>query len=568
MVPYTGMDVDFSRVWVKALRPTGRGMSLGGTLLAVAVLSLLAFCIASLSVTHLRLSSRQEHGLAAANAARSAVSNSISQILQNQDFGKAGEEVRLETADTTGLVTFNKGAGSYSTNNLDGTENVPGVGGTMVPSATVFLIGVGRSGGVERRVEAVLRVPPFPWAIASGGNVDTRNGVLVAALPHGVWPPPTDLRLLHPADIVANGSKVSLGTNSIVLGDVESVGQVELGPSPVTVLGERRENSDRVELPKLRPEDQDPGPTAPPLGDASTPVTGTARAVGPVVLNNTLVINNGLVYVEGDLTLNRGVQGIGILVATGNITVRAGANLEGLSELAVISGGHVSLSGSGANRATIRGLFYAEQGLDATELTLVGSLVTGEASTGLILDKVNVYYQPPGVVEVSSPGGISNGGLGVSFNSILGTVLTMVLPYDDDDAAGAATSIFYIDLQSTEGDFPVFIGVRSSDPALSIPMRGCSDEAEIDAFLAELTTLMDTIEIPAVPLTIAQTTMWYYPEIDEAAKNAVRNSVRGAVGGSSTPAGPVTAPSSSFFADISRFLPLEDRIRVVSWVER
>ena len=44
--------------------PKRRGVSLGGTLLAVAVLSLLAFTLASLSVTHLRLSSRQEHGLA------------------------------------------------------------------------------------------------------------------------------------------------------------------------------------------------------------------------------------------------------------------------------------------------------------------------------------------------------------------------------------------------------------------------------------------------------------------------------------------------------------------------
>ena len=86
MVPYASMGVDFSRVWVKALRPTGRGMSLGGTLLAVAVLSLLAFSIASLSVTHLRLSSRQEHGLAAANAARSGASPSTSSAIMTNGF--------------------------------------------------------------------------------------------------------------------------------------------------------------------------------------------------------------------------------------------------------------------------------------------------------------------------------------------------------------------------------------------------------------------------------------------------------------------------------------------------
>ena len=147
---------------------SGRGMSLGRTLLAVGVLSLLAFALASLSVTHLRLSSRQERGLSAANAARSAISAAVSKILQTQEFGKGRlptDEIRLETADAVAILTFDKGVAAanglaYSTNNLFEDEDTSGNDGVLVPSATAHLVAVARSGGVERTVEAVLRLPP------------------------------------------------------------------------------------------------------------------------------------------------------------------------------------------------------------------------------------------------------------------------------------------------------------------------------------------------------------------------------------------------------------------------
>ena len=65
-----------------------RGASLGGTLLAVAFLSVLAFSLSSLSVSHLRMSSRQERGMEASNAARSAVSAAIAKVLEEPTFGR------------------------------------------------------------------------------------------------------------------------------------------------------------------------------------------------------------------------------------------------------------------------------------------------------------------------------------------------------------------------------------------------------------------------------------------------------------------------------------------------
>lgn len=76
----------------------------------------------------------------------------------------------------------------------------------------------GESGGVTKTVEAVLRVPPYPWAIASGGKVETRNGVLIGSLPPGVWPAPPIEELL-PADLLANSDDseaIRLGEDSTI----------------------------------------------------------------------------------------------------------------------------------------------------------------------------------------------------------------------------------------------------------------------------------------------------------------------------------------------------------------
>lgn len=559
-----------------------RGLSLGGALLAVSVLALLAFTLASLSVSHLQLSSRQEHGLAASNVARSVVSQAISRILQAKEFGEArlaDEEIRLETSESLGLLTFHERTAQrerlpYSTNNLNRTEDTHGADDILVPSATVHLVGVGRSAGVERRVEAVLRLPPFPWAIASGGRVETRNGVLIAALPHGVWPPPTDEKDLLPADLLANGTDaqaVVLASGSTILGDVETPGQV-VRADGVQVRGEIRTGSSKADLPTLLPTDYDPrtaGREHFTVTGAEEELTGSARGQGVVTFSQPLTLSNAHLFVEGDLRLSRGVSGSGIIVATGDITVEGAALLDGLTEVAVVSGGTVRLSGHGSASSRMRGLFYAEDGLQASELTLVGSLLTGQASTGVTLSNVNMYYSPPGTVETVTPGGIGDGGLAVNVTPVLGTVLTFISPVGNDSDFHSTESTFYVDLQPEDGDFPVTVTIRSGLSSFNMPPRVVNDIDEIDDYLAEVSTAIaasPNFEYPPTSTIIAGQTLWWTPSIDEAIpviENAIRNAFKGSE--SSTTPGSQT---STLFADISRFLPIEDRIRVVSWIER
>ena len=553
-----------------------QGASLGGTLLAISVLALLAFSLSSLMVTHLRMSSQQDRSLLASNAARSTVSAAIAKIMENSKFGQTGaleQEVRLELPEAVGILTFNQDSAQknglpYSTNNLDGREDAPGAEGALVPASTVYLTAVGRSGGVERRVDVVLRVPPFPWAIASGGRIDTRNGVYVASLPEGVWPPPTDESELLPADLVANGigsKAISLGDQSTILGDVEAVGSVYIqSPSKVVVKGEVLSGSSPVEIPVIHPADFDPISknidhfelTA---GNVEE-LTGTARAGVPLEFVRPLKLDNAQLYVDGDLTLRGGVTGTGALIATGNVTVLGGARVEAPTELAVISGGQVRLAGEGPERSRIRGLFYADKGLEASEMTLVGSLLTGNASTGIALDEVNVFHEQPRDV-------------GVKKSTASGNVV-----YFGKYEPGGRATLDTASISTTKPDYKYGFSIRIErvNPQTLRPLRVTVGPGFVTSQTRAWTIQRDaefgnvynwlSSEIRrgvSVPLSPPSDLTKLYangvaPLVDRIDANNV----------SEEPGGDNESGVSLIGNEFSQFFPIEDRIRLISWIER
>ncbi len=568
------------------MKASTRGLSLGGTLLAIAVLSVLAFTLAGLSVTHLQLSSRQEHGLAASNAARSVVSQAISRILQRKEFGETrglDEEIRWEGPDSLGLLTFHEATArrermSFSTNNLNKAEDTHGADDVLVPSSTVHLVGVGRSGDVERRVEAVLRLPPFPWAIASAGRVETRNGVLIASLPAGVWPPPTNEDELLPADLLANGRDaraVVLATGSTVLGDVETPGQV-IQASGASVKGEIRSGSSEVVLPTLNPAEYDPlvkGREHFDVTGSEAELTGSARGQGVVTFSQHLTLSNSHLFVEGDLNLPRGVSGAGVIVATGDISIGASANLEAMTELAVVSGGRVTLAGRGTERSHLRGLFYAEGGLRAADITLVGTLLTGESSSGVELDRVNVLYEPPSPIE-------QDGEIVATRYQVLGRVTydmlgnhlrlppslrTEKLAEGQSYASprpGQNTLLVGVSIEPTNGDYPVSVSITAGAVPVFMPPMRLASRADLDDYRQALETAFSDPTLhnrfSGRDDVVADNPIFL--GIVNALNAAIREELSN--GGSSTQF--VDASSR----DLSQFLPIEDRIRIVSWLER
>lgn len=548
---------------------------------------MLASALASLSVTHLRMSSRGEKGLAAANAARSAVSKAISTILQDPDYGQgraSGDLINVEARNATGILTFHPETARqeglpFSTNNLDHTEASEGAGGLLVPASTVHLVGVGRCEGVERRVVAVLRLPPFPWAIASGGIVETRNGVLIASLPVGVWPPPSDDSQLLPADLLANGrgEAVNLSSGSVVLGDIETPGRVVTAPG-VSVRGEIRAGSEPAELPALHPSDYDPaarGADYFQLSGREDELVGSARGQGAVTFAQALTLTNAHIFVDGQLRLAGGVRGSGTLVATGDIVIEGAANLDGLTELAVVSGGRVRLSGGGRARSYLKGLFYAEQGLEAREMTLVGALLTGRASTGVSLDQVNVFYQPPGVLSMGPAssrttlqvvGNVAAASSPTGDYTRLTGVQCQTLGPDQSPAPTTGSGplrLFSVDIGTSAGDYPLQVTLSPGYVAVAAQSTTLNSAEELQAFLDGLA---DELARPAVVGPYLQPGQELFDSpilfsLVSALEDGLQRQFAGGEPGDAPP-----APGLS--TDISRFLPIEDRIRIVSWDER
>lgn len=402
-----------------------RGHSLAGTLVAVVILAAMAAALANLCMTHLRFSSRADLSLKASQIARSTISAGIAKILDDQTFGQsvaATETIDLTFEDGRGFLTFDPNTASaegtlFSSNNLDKTTSVVGAQSRTIPPNTVHLVARGVSGGVEKTIEVVLNVPPFPWAIASGGTLELKSGVVIGALPDGVWPP--DPNNLLPADILANGSgsgAITLSALSRVEGDVETPGTVVLGGGPDTVRGEVREGVAPATIGRLNALDFDPLVTGAVFDDLDTGVvtsarltlSGSARKTGLLDLPEGLTLTGSQLFVDGDLQVKKGVEGTGILVVTGDVTIESGLSLDAASSLAVFSGGQVRLKGVGPQQTAIRGIFYANQGLVAEEMTIVGSLVVPDSAAAVELENVHVLAAPtlaPTVTTTTTPTG-------------------------------------------------------------------------------------------------------------------------------------------------------------------
>lgn len=586
-----------------------RGISLGGTLLAISVLVALSFALSSLTVTHLRLAGHGDQSALAANAARSAVSAAISKILSDHKFGKAGssgQEVRVQTGEAVGLVTFSVKSAqdngmAFSTNNLAGTVDVTGANGVLVPSATVHIYGVGRIGEAERRIEAVLRVPPFPWAIASGGRIETRNGVVVGALRKGETNPPSDPADLLPADLVANSNgkrAIVLGNDSTVIGDVEAVGQVELGRERMKIDGEVRSGSDPVELPKLDLQTYDPkanGNSFFDLQDGNVAkIVGSARASGDLTFNKPLEISDGLLYVDGDLTLRDGIKGNGLVVVTGDLTITGGnTDLTNPTELGVLSGGRARVHDGGV----LRGLIYAEKGLEAARITIIGSLLTGNAATGISLDEVNVYHQEMETeVEGGSqfPSGIFRVGLQEQRGTGPGALWEDVDPnFMQPESSPALPSgqrhAWNMDIRpSPQGGFPLQLRVWSQVgfPPREVGPRTLQNQEELDQFIAEI---QSPAESSGLGIAGAQESLIDFSKeqvtttVSELPPESLGLDRAGGSGRSSLTQPPRVfglalgqgrkGPGSigslnQVVTGISNFIPMEDRIRLISWLER
>ncbi len=391
-----------------------RGASLATVLLLLAVLSVLVFTVAQSSILHLFFSTEVDSRQHARNLAESAIARALAEVLQNETYGathQPGQAITVTgpVAGSTGYLSFNQGEASgqgspYSTNNLAGAGSVPG-DHCAVPRGVLHLMGTGRVGQVVQTVEVMYYRPPYPKGLASSGPI-AAEALSLMGLPAGVPYPgqPAD-RL--PGSLFSNNRgtpAIDLKAGSDITGDVASPGTISLQPG-VRVAGEVRPGSGPQPIPDFD--------LAAMVGRAKT-VAGTKYiegVVGPqtvdwytgsttgVTIGGDLTLDNGVLWVDGSLTVQGAIKGKGVVLARDRITLIGGASFRADNAVALACGQELDLRGGGQADHFFQGVLYSEKSIQASDLTVLGCAVANSpdpAAGGIDLKNVTVVQTPDG----------------------------------------------------------------------------------------------------------------------------------------------------------------------------
>lgn len=396
-----------------------RGATLGTILLLTVVVVTLALALASTSVTHLHLSHRAANAEVARNMAESAISAGLERVLENDEFGALRTEPEvlvIKGADPAarGRLAFHKPTAeqwglAYSTNNLDHESSRAGAGGRVVPGSSLHLVGFGEYNGARRSVEAIFHIPRFPYVVATSGRLATEGETLIASIDDFESlknVSQTDKDSFRPGDVVANSTAadaLTLSSDTLVTGDAKAAGEITLEPG-AEILGQTSPNSSPETIPTFAVSDYDPDLTGK-IGihhiqqsmEQEANYEGWVRREGDLFIGQGLNLDNGVLYVNGNLTVAGGVTGTGAIFVNGDVTITGKSALVTDNVAAIISEGSITLTGPSQQNSVFRGLVYSNKGLSAENMTLVGTLLIGGEQNDLRLKDSQVIYSPDSV---------------------------------------------------------------------------------------------------------------------------------------------------------------------------
>ncbi|NDD28169.1 MAG: hypothetical protein EB084_07880 [Proteobacteria bacterium] len=417
----TPQERDASTLLGRAAPSRRRAFGLAGALAVVGLVTAIAFVVASASVSHLQLSNHALNEAHAQDAARSAISLAIARMMRTSDYGTAAGADRTitvhlpEAPEKSGAsLTFDPDQAKklgvpLSTNNLLGKTSVAVLDGQVVPTQAARLIAVGTCCGVTRQVEAMLHIPPFPYAACCDGAIVSAGGLQVASRDANT-PPDTPISKMKPADVLCNAqgkNAIALGPDTIINGDLRAGGGISLDPNGGTrVMGQVLQNQARRTVPTIKAEDYDPGTDATELTATYTSphFTGKLRSTGNVTILGDTTLDGAVLYVNGDLTINGSLKGTGIIVTTGKLNIVGQADMASADKVAVVAKGDVRIEGRGQSTSRLRGVVYTEGSLVAQQLRLEGALLSHtEGTTSQVrLEQASLLRDPTASrVEVS-----------------------------------------------------------------------------------------------------------------------------------------------------------------------
>lgn len=382
-----------------------RGATLAFVLVVVTLSLVTAFILAGTSTAHLGFAKASSDRLRARNLAHASVQKALARLLEDPTFGLRGEGLEItlpgDPSTSFGYLTFSGTSDrSHSTYNLNRDNSVPGFHERVVPAHSIHLVGVGCSGGASRTVEAIVQLPPFPYALASSGPIESSGDLIVGSLDtQSTGDPSTDdLLPAHLASNYTGDSSVVLRGDSMVVGDLRSTGGFELEDS-VVVKGQKLPFGDPVSLPKIDVYQYDPAQSGNsyqelPAFTSGLKLKGIARSAGDLSVLGDLDLDNATLYVDGKVTVLGAVVGQGMLISTQGVEIRNGARMAGGNHAVLLSGGDVAISGGGSSDAFFEGFVYTEGQFVAGNVTVVGSFVSQGERARVILSNVRVLGDP------------------------------------------------------------------------------------------------------------------------------------------------------------------------------
>jgi hypothetical protein len=287
-----------------------------------------------------------------------------------------------------------------STNNLDSDAVVKGYGGTPVPAYGVQIIGVGKNGGREVLYEVILIRPGITHAAASSGDLTLsgRNEAasletlsqLAAMTASGSVSTDAVKEDLHQTTVASSkvkGDPLVLRGDLKLFGDAISAGGIKQeGNIQFLHGGLPQAHSRKVEIPEIsditayNPDGLDGVTELDPSYSGSNPFQSRNLRNGDLVIDGDIDLNGALIYATGNITINGTVTGEGGIISEKNVTISGHSALKADSKVAVIAGGDLTLTGTGAERSMFSGLIYGQGAVRASNVTVVGGLVANNVA--------------------------------------------------------------------------------------------------------------------------------------------------------------------------------------------
>lgn len=573
-----------------------RGASLVTVILVTTVVMTLGFTAASMSTSNLLLTNQAVHQMTARNLAESAIAKAIARLQDDPAFGTtaATQNLTVEfshaSAGAGGYLSFDKtGAGPYSTNNLDTDNSVAGWHNTVVPGQTVHLVGTGKCAGATHSVETILFLSRFPYAIASSGPIRSHGGLQVASLDDTAEAGNGPKAGHQPGSLASNSNDLSqavqLNGNDIdVSGDVQAAGAIELGPQ-VHVGGAVRPNHDPVGLPKMDIADLDTlgKPGVAQLSQDSFPaltVEGFTRIDRRLAITSGgLDLNNGVLYVDGDLSVHGGIRGTGAVISTGSVQV-VGGGTASEGKAALISKGDITLEGSAQQSQSFSGLLYTEGNLSSKYVELSGVFVAnrqGSEGSQVQLEHTKVFQtgdpsidfvvQPASPTPTSSPSPPPAVAL-----TALGAVALGTSPGGTMQMARAVVNVSSLPMDPASGHYLLppnpLSAVMWNLPTGVVPAGQTSEIAyqngmELTPYLQANANLIPSMFTALEPELLNQLNLRLATLNDNLpAHNPTAPSATPSPGTGTAPAG-----TERWSLDLSRFIQKRDRMRILMWRE-